>query len=961
MLEKAKPSNRKPARSRTAAVASTTAAAGPEAAVRALRDEAARHYQSDAAAARRLARQAVELAQRSGDPTALGWGYRALAESLLFSGRFKDSAEAYSRAAEAWRKSHDNGPLGQLLVGRLHVLTLLGRTGLAERTAREARRLLERSGDTAYQAKLAMNLAVFHFQRDAYRESLQECERASGLFAELGLRDQSVLGLEINRAVALTQLDEHDAALGLFDKLDAECGRGGYELLRAQVRMNSAYVHSLRAEYDVALSLLSRALHYFRRTDHPAFLASSLLNRADVYQQLNLHDEAREQADEARALFAKEGMVYDEALALHQRAVSSLALGDHADALSAIRRGLTLHRRKDNRARIALLQTLAAEAELGRRRPGAARGLALQAAGAFRRLALPAWEALATAVLCRSEVAAGTRVSIARAERLLSRHGARLSPLSSFRLLEVLGDAQERAGRDDRALRMYERALRHLEGIRARIPTEDSKLAFIRDKAPIYDRILALELRRPRPSVHRILETMEQSRAQPLWDRFRRPTAFLDAGSEASIDAGSIPLSAETTRRLRDLRRELSWLNARVSSIEMGPGRGKSQLPGLRTRLRQAESDWARLLREAGEESHLDTPTSDGASEADVERISNLLPRGWGFLSYHLGPGFALALVITREGATWRSLAPDLGPRLDALSRRLDFQWGAAALASAHRGPGQTDSSVDPLLRTTEALLTDAHRLLWQPIEELGLDPELRWLVAPHGAVHRIPMHALLGAEGYLAERTVISVVPSARVWQRMTRWRPGRAPRAWVGGVASPYLPAVELEVDRVCRRLDGWRVTSDLAPTRAVFREATAQHQLVHLAAHGALRPNNPAFSSIQLGDGPFFVYDLTALQLPGSLVVLTACSSGRGQRVAGDEWVGLGRGFLQAGASAVVTSLWPIEDQSTYELMDFFYASLQSGQSPAEALAVGMRQLRAARPHPWQWGAFAMLGGL
>jgi CHAT domain-containing protein len=238
--------------------------------------------------------------------------------------------------------------------------------------------------------------------------------------------------------------------------------------------------------------------------------------------------------------------------------------------------------------------------------------------------------------------------------------------------------------------------------------------------------------------------------------------------------------------------------------------------------------------------------------------------------------------------------------------------------------------------------------------------------------MHRLPFPALLGTDGPLTDKTSVRVVPSARIWlelqkrllrtSRRTSHRAAHraAPRAYVAGVPSAELPAVEREVVLVGRHLSGWEVVTDLTPTRETLRREGARAGLIHLAAHGSLRKDNPAFSSIQLADGPLFVHDLAGFRLSGTTVVLTACSSGRGAAPSGDEWIGLARGFLQAGASAVVASLWPIEDEATLELMDLFYRGVVAGQDVAEALRRAMVALRGTRPHPWHWASFAVLGG-
>lgn len=940
----------------------------------AVRNEAARHYGSNAAEARRIAARAIAVAVRTGDPLALGWAHRAEAESQLFSGRMREAENAYARAAEAWNDAGAGALLGQLLVGRIHVLALLGRMDDVESTAQEARHRLEAADDHAYLAKLAMNLGNLHFQRDEYSAALAEYERARDLFARLGLRDPAVVGLEVNRAVALTQLDRDTEALELFRRLDRDCGHRRLDLLQAQVRMNQAAVHSLRGDFDLALGDLGHATAYFRETNHPAFLASCLSNHAEIYHQLNLHEDAWRLAEESATLFHAEGLGYDRALALSQAALSRLGQGDTAAAIRDIREAHRLFIRERNPARVALVRMLWAEASARRGRFVDARRRARAALDAFRDLGLVRWEAMATALwvrISRQELAPTLRQRTLR--DLLARVPGRIYPVQVQALLGLLGEAQEDAGNTAGAVRAYTRAVSLLEATRVRVPTEDSKVAFLRDKTHLYDRLLLLEFSRPITRVIRLLGWMERSRAQSLWDRMRDPSRW--SGEADGAGEGE--------------RRRLSWLQARVSRLELGTSQERERAAHLRRDLKRAEQDWLRLLRTRGETTGGDhrpargvgmvmgraAPVPGGDAVHDSTMIRHALPKGHGFLSYHLAPRFSLAAWVTPDGEGWVRLADDLSSRLTALADRLDFQWSIAAMTSARRTmtmsartnanePGAAGAPAPDPLRlhrdNADAILSDMYALAWRPLLEAGLPGNLRWVVSPHGAAHRLPFPALQGPDGPLVDKTSVRLVPSARVWLELQRKRRAPPRRAFVAGVPSVELPAVEREVAQVSALLAGWEVITDLAPSRESFRREGARAGLIHLAAHGSLRRDNPAFSFIQLADGPLFVHDLAGFRLPGSTVVLTACSSGRGVAPSGDEWIGLAQGFLQAGASAVVASLWPVEDEATAGLAELFYEGLAAGEDSAEALRLAMVECRRTRPHPWQWASFAVLGG-
>ena len=920
----------------------------PGALLGALRDEASQHYHANAAEARRIARRALIIARALDDPLAIGWAYRTQAEALLFSGRIGEAERAYAHANDAWITAGADALRGQLLVARTHVLALLGHMDAVTPTAREAATLLEAAGDRIYQAKLAMNMGSIHFQRDEYAEALAAYERADQLFRKLRLRDETVVGLDVNRAVALTQLDRDAEALALFGRLARDCHRRGFEVLEAQVWMNAGYVHSLRGDFDVALRLLTQATQYFQRTDHPAFLGNCLINHAEIYQQLNLFGEALEMCTSATAHFQTAGLPYDRALALSQSALTHLAAGDPIAALKAVRIATKLFQKEENPARVALMTYLGAEALARRGRHAQARRQAQVAFEAFKHLRLIRWEASAGALWWRLQTSANPQVRRAQLQRLLRRVPARIYPLQALALLELLGEAHEQVGSSRGAVRSFSRAVELLESLHVRVPTEDSKIAFLRDKTHLYDRLLRIELGRPRARAPQLFHWMERARAQTLWDRLRDPARWSARGARGASAAQ---------------RRRLSWLHARASRLELGTAEERERAWKMRGELLEAEHAFERDLRRRGEaETRPRARTHAQGHPGDLNDLARLLPQGYGFLSYHLGADFAVAAGTTSAGPFWLRLNPDISKQAARLADRLDFQWSAAALDSVHRRATHATGGppTQRLQAATDDILAQLYNLLWLPLEDLGLPKDVHWIVSPHGALHRIPLHALRGPNGYLADQTTIQLTPSARIWHEVTRRRRTRPKRAYLAALPSPELPAVEREIDLVRARLRGWQTRIDLAPTRERLAREAAKAGIIHIAAHGELRTDNPAFSCIHLADGPLFVHDLATLRLSGAVVVLTACSSGRAGAPAGDELIGLARGFLQAGASQIIASLWPIEDDATCDLIESFYAALAEKVEPEMALQQAMMASRVTRPHPWYWASLAVLGG-
>src|SRR6185503_5956248 len=148
-------------------------------------------------------------------------------------------------------------------------------------------------------------------------------------------------------------------------------------------------------------------------------------------------------------------------------------------------------------------------------------------------------------------------------------------------------------------------------------------------------------------------------------------------------------------------------------------------------------------------------------------------------------------------------------------------------------------------------------------------------------------------------------------------------------------------------------------------------AQYSILHFATHGFFDPKRPEHSGFVLStvdlmgrrqDGFITMPDVYSLHVPVDLVVLSACRTGLGKDVRGEGLIGLTRGFMHAGASSVVASLWKVDDEATAELMKDFYANmLQKGMAPAEALRAAQN---VVRQNPmWQsphfWAGFTLQG--
>jgi len=222
-------------------------------------------------------------------------------------------------------------------------------------------------------------------------------------------------------------------------------------------------------------------------------------------------------------------------------------------------------------------------------------------------------------------------------------------------------------------------------------------------------------------------------------------------------------------------------------------------------------------------------------------------------------------------------------------------------------------------LRFQEAVLGSAVRLL----------PDGPLTISPTPVLHGSPFALIPALTG-----RPFNVVPSAALWLRARQVPVPRTKRRAL--VSGPGLLTGGAEVARLAKKYPDATVLRGTSATVAATMKAIDGAKLAHLATHGTFRADSPLFSALEMADGPLSVYELERLKRAPYRTILSACDSGVLAPVGAQEVLGLASALFSLGSAGLLCSIAEVNDEATADLMMQVHASLDSGRTPAEALA-------------------------
>jgi len=872
-----------------------------------------------------------EIGDRAGEGNALG-NLGVAYDSL---GQYQQAIDLYEQHLTITREIGDRAGEGAAL-GNLGVAyDSLGQYQQTIDLYQQALTIFREIGDRAGEGAALGNLGVAYDSLGQYQQAIDLYQQRLTIFREIGDRagEGTALGNLGNAYLSLGQyqqaIDLYQQRLTIARKIGDRAGEGA-----ALGNLGIAYL-SL-GQYQQAIDLYQQHLTTTREIGDRAGEGAALGNLGNVYNNLGQYQQAIDLYQQHLTTTREIGDRAGEGAALGNLGIAYNNLGQYQQAIAIYQQALTIFREIGDRA--------GEGAALGNL------GIAYNNLGQYQQ-----------AIAIYQQV-----LTIFREIGDRAGEGAALGNL---------GIAYNNLGQYQQAIAIYQQGLAVFQEIgassyeglalanigRTYDLQEESELAIVFLKASVNVRETI------RTGIQELDTELQQSYTNTVTDDYRYLVNLLfeqDRIMEALVVSDLLKV-----QELQDFLRDISGAERTIQGIEM-LAEEQQFLNGLQIDQldEYAQSDEVNaLMAQLRQTAPAQNLTLDVYDDLQA-RLQNLGTNSALFFPLILEDRIELILFTRNALPINRSVtvnSAELESAIRAFRADLENPFSQDNALPINRSVTVNSAELESAIRAFRADLenpfsqdieTSAQQLyewLIAPIENDLQNANIETLIyASDGQMRYIPLAALYDGEQWLIENYQINYITALSLTDIEPRSLDN--PQILAGAFSETNstvtvgdeefsfraIPFAQDEVDKLTEIFPNTRTLLDDDFNRnAISADQINPYDIVHLATHGKLVSGTPENSFILLNNDEYITLsEIRDWQLPNAaLVVLSACQTALGERLgSGIEVVGFGYQLQQAQARAAIASLWEISDSTTSDLMNTFYALLQSNEvAPIEAL--------------------------
>lgn len=892
----------------------------------ALKDICYEAWTKDPVRAQKAAIVLNSLAGKYKDPRIRAISEWATGIAKITEGKILQSVSRLSKASSIFIGCGDPHLSAHAEVAKLYALALLGRYDEAIASGKRQLKVFNKYGDLLAVGKIHHNLGNIYDRRGLHEEAREHQREARRYFLKVG-DEKQVAQVEHSLAITYSALNDFRKAEEFYTRTlarahsmkmlateaEIESTLGGHSLLRGRFGEALKYLELSRQKYDLL------------KMPHQSLTAE--LEIADAYLELSLLEEAVEIYEKITDKLAVLGMRNEEARSRSNYARALTQLRQFREAREELQKAARLYNEEKNRPAAAFVNLAEAQIEILTKKPLKALGFIKAAENILSKQKSGKYSLLAKWL--RGEALRQTK-NLAKAEATLAEAAKQKNPQISQASYISLGKLKLERGDISAASNYFKKAINLTERLRDPLPAEEFRMSFLASNIESYEELARINL--VRGKIAAAFKFIEQSRSRTLADSLNNsPTGNRHASREM----------VRLKQQMSELREELNWYYNKLEGNENGDST-------ILRAIKDKENSISSLIRKS---KSIGGAALGKVASLDLNELKKSLGKDRALVEF-IGFGDAISAFVVTD--TKINYVKDIArfTEIIPLIEGLQFQFGSLRYGAQH-----LQSILDELKIRADAYLRKLHDAIWAPLADFINERHV--VVVPFKELHYVPLHALFDGKSYVIEDREISYAPSATVLQQCLNRQRRKPKNALFLGFGDEKIPHVYAEVRDASKLFENKLVLTKKQANTSILKENAARFDIIHFACHGTFRRDNPMFSALKLYDGMLTSVDISELDLNAGLVALSACETGLNKIFAGDELLGLSRGFFAAGVSSLLLTLWTVNDAASTKLISDFYSNLKQGNGISKALRQAQCNFIKDKQHPYFWSPFYLAG--
>ncbi len=838
-----------------------------------------------------------------------------------WKGDHKSALQKYKSALKYNQRFHNFGANAGLRKGMINVHLFLGNYPEAIKLGKTALRYFLRKKLHIDAAQVSSNIGNVYHRMDNNRMALIYYDRAREVYKKVGGVGLAII--EFNRANIYANLNKINKARTLYEKAAEIYKSQGMHIAEYQAIFSIAYLCFLDNKYTDALKVFENVYEKFISLGDERSAVIAHLDLAEINISLNQFGAALIIARDIIPRFKKFDMTYEEGKAHYFIFQSLYRSGEFKRAAAELACAKRLFVAEKNNLWLGMIHIARSKFKIAEKKYMPALRDAEKALAYFKKSGDKRRQNDAEIIRIEASLKVKTKeFSGIKKAKIIAK--GKLLGYQKYNLFYLLGDYYFNNCKYETALIWLKRAIRETEKMLSGFYPDEIRFFFLADKFDCYKKLIEclIHLGNTKQAFLLNLKALE--------------IAYAADGFE--LQAKKVP------KKLIGQRESLRIALKKYYQVPRDEIRGHistADVSSLEHKLWSTERKIRALIYPEG--------ISERKGVCAQANITKSLEINEVLVSYLTLGSKVYVFYATKSKVSCKTL-PCNAQELQSIIRKLNFICERAVF-------GLRDSQ--KTAQIIEFYLQYIYSHLIEPIEDEIKHKKL--LIAAEGNFYQIPFIALKNPKGdYLKDYCKITIMANPRDIFDRSKTTPQFHKRSnSIFSVTSGSLPSIEVETKNISSYFKLANIYQDEdANCNNLTDELQQTNGFIHIAAHASRSSENPLFSKILLGDGPFFPFDLGKTGVKACLTTLSGCQTAAPGLYYGNSF-SLAKAFSQAGSKYVLATLWPVSDKISMFFMKEFYGFLSENINIYESYLNAIAKLSDEVDNPAFWGSFVLLG--